>query len=126
MSEKARSLSDVEFESNIVWLKDISSIPYVREHFEKFASRRKGKLKYGKYQVIGYSELESDAPNSGMPACFGRRVFWLADHDRFYDPKGVYKVGCPMEAIDPLTVAPKVLGKITERAWNGTLSNDVD
>ena len=37
---------------------------------EKFASRRKGKLKYGKYQIIGYSELESDAPNSGMPASF--------------------------------------------------------
>lgn len=49
---------------------------------------------------------------------FARRVFWLADYDRFYEEEGVYKVGCPMSAIDPLTVAPKVLGRKTEKAWN--------
>ena len=35
MSDLARSLSDVQFESNIVWLKDISNIPYVREPTRK-------------------------------------------------------------------------------------------
>ncbi len=124
MSEKAQSLSDIQFESNIVWLEDITSIPYVREHFEKAATRRKGKLNYDNYHIIGYSELESNAPNR-MPGCFSRRVFWLADYDRFYDPEGAYKVSCPMEAIDPLTVEAKVLGKKTERAWNGTLPDDV-
>ncbi|MDZ8242169.1 MAG: DUF6009 family protein [Nostoc sp. ChiQUE01a] len=124
MSAKAQSLSDVQFESNIVWLEDINNIPYVREHFEQSASRRKGKLKYGDYHIIGYSELESDAP-SRRPGCFARRVFWLSNHDRFYDPEGTYKVGCPMEAVDPLTITHKVLGKLTQRAWNGTLPKDV-
>jgi hypothetical protein len=125
MSEKARSLSDVEFESNIVWLENITNIHYVREHFEQAARKRKGKLKYDRHHIIGYSELESDAP-SRMPGGFSRRVFWLADHDRFYEEEGLYKVSCPMSAVDPLTVKAKILGKKTERAWNGTLPNYVD
>lgn len=121
MSVKAQRASDIQFESKIVWLTNIEAIPYVREHFDTSCPRRKGKLKYQSYEIIGYAELEDNAPNSGRRGCFARRVFWLAKHDRYYEPDGVYQQGCPIEAIDPLTVFPKVLGQITIRAWNGTL-----
>ncbi|MBD2303800.1 DUF6009 family protein [Nostoc sp. FACHB-190] len=121
MSVKAQKASDIQYESKIVWLSNIEAIPYVREHFDTSCTRRKGKLKYQSYEIVGYAELEDKAPNTGRRGCFARRVFWLAKHDRYYEPEGVYQQGCPLEAIDPLTVFPKVLGQITSRAWNGTL-----
>ncbi|MBD2533457.1 transcription factor [Nostoc flagelliforme FACHB-838] len=126
MSVKSQTPSDIQFESKIVWLSNIDAIPYVREYFNTCCSRRKGKVKYQTYQIIGYAELEDKAPNTGRSGCFARRIFWLAKHDRFYQPDGVYKQGCPIEAIDPLTVFPKVLGQITTRAWNGTFSQEID
>jgi hypothetical protein len=108
-------------ESNVIWLRDISDIPYVRVYVNECCYRRKGKLKYSDFEVIGYTELEKDAPNNGMRGCFTRRVFWLKPHDRFYEPKGVYKIGCPVEAIDPLTIAPKIFGQQTDRAWGKPL-----
>ncbi|AFZ27234.1 hypothetical protein Cylst_5198 [Cylindrospermum stagnale PCC 7417] len=126
MSQKAQTASDIQSESKIVWLKNIDAIPYVREHFDTCCTRRKGKVKYQDHEIIGYAELEDNAPNTGRSGCFARRIFWLAKHDRFYEPDGTYREGCPMEAIDPLTVFPKVLGQKTARAWNGTLPQNVD
>ena len=122
MSIKAPGESYLQFESNIVWLEDIKEIPYVREHFAKNFSRRKGKIKYQNYQVIGYSELETDAPNTGMNGCFARRVFWVAEHDHINAPLGPYKIGCPSEGVDPLTIEAKVMGETTPRAWGTELA----
>lgn len=121
MSSKVTNESYLRFESNIVWLRNINNVPYVREHFNQCCSRRKGKLKYGDHEVVGYAELENDAPNTGTNGCFARRVFWLAEHDRVNQPNGTYQTGCPSEAVDPLTIAPKVLGQSTPRACGEAL-----
>ncbi|MBD2564706.1 hypothetical protein H6G95_29790 [Nostoc linckia FACHB-391] len=72
MSVKSQTPSDIQFESKIVWLSNIDAIPYVREYFNTCCSRRKGKVKYQTYQIIGYAELEDNAPNTGRSGCFAR------------------------------------------------------
>ncbi|MFI9190476.1 DUF6009 family protein [Streptomyces californicus] len=52
---------------------------------------------------------------------FTRRVFWVKEHDRSEQPDGAYSSGAPSEAVDPRTVAPRVCGELTERAWGGPL-----
>lgn len=106
-----------KYESSIVWLENIENIPYVREYLLNNCSRRKGKIKYGDFKVVGYSELHSTAPNNGRPGYFSRRIFWLKSHDRFLQPNGVYSTGCPIEAVDPLTVSVGKAGLLTNRAW---------
>ncbi|MFJ2098373.1 DUF6009 family protein [Streptomyces anulatus] len=69
---------------------------------------------------VGCSVLKSDAP-SGDTGRFVRRVFWVKDYDRSEQPDGMYKTSAPSEAVDPRTVAPGVLGELTERAWGGPL-----
>ncbi|MCC5661364.1 DUF6009 family protein [Nostoc sp. XA010] len=125
MSRKATVRSDIEFESNIKWLRDIKDIPYVREHFDTECNKREGLVKYQGHEIVGYAELEKNAPKT-YPGKYSRRIFWLSKEDRFYKPDGAYKQGCPSEAIDPLTVSTKVLGRVTERAWGGTLPPNLD
>jgi len=112
---------ELKYESEIIWLMDISEIPYVRELHNSNFSRRKGKIKYLHYTVVGYSELQSNAPNTGLPGFFARRIFWLKEYDRYYQPNGTYSAGCPVEGVDPLTVKPGVFGILNERAWGAPL-----
>ncbi len=121
MSSQVTDKSYLRFESNIVWLRDVNNMPYVREHFHQFCRRRKGKLKHGDHEVVGYAELEKDAPNTGTKGCFARRIFWLKEADRANQPNGIYQTGCPSEAVDPLTIAPKVVGQRTPRACGEAL-----
>ncbi len=121
MSSRANSSEEIRYESNIVWLKDINDIPYVREHFDRNCSRRKGKLTYQGHEIVGYAELDDKAPSTNRN--FSRRVFWLSPYDRALDPE-TYKIGCPIEAVDPKTVFPGVMGEITERAWGESLPPD--
>ncbi len=107
----------LRYESNIVWLMDIEKIEYVRETIAQGISRRKGLIKYADFVVVGYSELTKDAPNTGYPGNFRRRIFWLKEYDRYLQPNDVYKANSPAEGVDPLTIAPRVPGKKTERAW---------
>ncbi|MFL9458699.1 DUF6009 family protein [Tolypothrix bouteillei VB521301_2] len=116
--------SNLEYESNVVWLRDIKEIPYVREYVLENCSRRKGKVKYLHFEVVGYTELESKAPNNGLSGRFTRRVFWLKPYDLVYRPMRIYRIGCPVEGVDPLTVAPKVLGQKNERAWGEPFSSN--
>ncbi|MBD0265284.1 MAG: hypothetical protein ICV78_21935 [Tolypothrix sp. Co-bin9] len=90
----------------------------LKKNLRPLDRRGTSEVKYQTYQIIGYAELEDKAPNTRRSGCFVRRIFWLAKHDRFYQPDGVYKQGCPTEAIEPLTVFPKVLGQITTKAWS--------
>lgn len=102
-------------EEQIAWLVDPMSLRYVRSDVREIFSRRKGKppaelLPPGK--LVGYSELRKDAPHNRVgPMNFTRRLFWVEDHDP-YDGGGA-----PIEAVDPLTVAPGVWGWVTDRAW---------
>jgi hypothetical protein len=101
----------LEREENIVWVRDIGPLGYVRESTIRH-HRRAGKISRRYYSgiLIGYSELKANAAsNMGM---FERRVFWLSYHDcGMYADFGVYAgSGCPAEAVDPMTVKPQVAG----------------
>jgi hypothetical protein len=52
---------------------------------------------------------------------FARRVFWGGDGGRSEAPERAHRFGAPAEAVDPRTVAPKVWGDLTGRAWGGPL-----
>lgn len=103
---------ELRHEERIVWLPgfDPRKWRYVREAVYPYADRRRGRLKWNGREV-GWSELRSDAPR--IRSCFWRRVFWLASHDPYEGRGG------PIEAVDPLTVAPGKLGERNERALSG-------
>lgn len=108
----------LQHEIEIVWLEDIDRFDYVRETEETSAHfRQRPNADWSEPgRMVGYSVLAPNAPNNGRPARFTRRRFWVKDYDRSEDPNGGYSTGCPVEAVDPRTVAPGVRGRITERA----------
>ncbi len=94
------------------WLVDPSELPrYVREIFVPAESRRDEPPFRG--QLVGYAVLEAGAPGGGGSDVFRRRVFWLKEHDPYEDRRA------PVEAVDPLTVRPRCLGRLSERIWKG-------
>jgi hypothetical protein len=111
-------------EDGIVWEIDISRADYVREWIVPAATRRRPIAWRGPGCRVGYSVLRPDADSGGYPRQFFRRVFWLKDCDRYYQPNGTYRTGAPMEAVDPLTVAPGVPGRLTARDWGKALPHE--
>lgn len=71
-------------------------------------------------QPIGWAILRRDAP-SIRPRTFYQCYFYVMDGDRctLFDPG--YELGCPGEAVDPLTVEPGVDGIQNDRAWGGPI-----
>jgi len=107
-------------EVGIVWLDSPDMFEYVRASVVDLPRRQEcpAKWRVPGYRMVGYSVLDKDAPSEdGLPGMFLRRVFWLAEHDRPYEPLGCYRTGCPAEAVDPFTVRPGVWGEQNERAW---------
>ena len=79
--------------SEIVWLEDVSQLPYVRE-LRVDSRTRRGRISYhGNGRAVGYENLPADAPYP-----YRRRVFWLAPWDPYGPP------GRPVEAVDPRTL----------------------
>ncbi|MHC4371486.1 MAG: DUF6009 family protein [Planctomycetota bacterium] len=112
----------LDAESEIVWKENIDCLDYVRESVLR-RNRRRGPIACPwSGRIVGYAEL---AKNKGGPGGFFRRVFWLKPHDRDSDPDGVYATGCPMEAVDPQTLAPGWAGRLTDRAWGGEMPKPV-
>ncbi len=94
-------------EEAIVWEEDIARLDYVREFRATAYSRRRPGPWRGEGRRVGYSVLRADAPNTGQPGTFKRRVFFLKDHDRDSEPDGVYRSpGEPCEAVDPRLISP--------------------
>lgn len=113
---------EIEHEDKIVWTEDVSSYDYVRETLVRSARNRRRPISPPAGRRVGYTVLTEDAPsNPNAPGTFSRRVFWVKDHDRSEQPKGVYGEVAPSEAVDPRTVAPRTPGELTERAWGGKL-----
>lgn len=111
----------LEHEEQIVWTEDVGGFDYVRQTVTRLSTTRRKPVGWnGTGRRVGYSVLKSDAP-SGDTGRFVRRVFWVKDYDRSEQPDGTYKTSAPSEAVDPRTVAPGVLGELTERAWGGPL-----
>lgn len=107
----------LQFETNIVWVKPIDTLPrYVREIVVAVPHRAGSISERWQSGIVGYAELKPDTP-SDTPGMFSRRIFWLAPHDP-YDGGGA-----PTEAVDPHTVAPGVAAKMTDRAWGKTKSD---
>lgn len=111
--------SELEHETEVVWLEDPASLDYVRQALDK-TSRKRGKPRYARDgRMVGYTELDElmqPDPDSGL---YRRRVFFLLPHDRDADPLGLYKEGAPGEAVDPRTVEPRRVGEKTPRSQRG-------
>lgn len=104
-----------DYEAEIVWQIDIEDIDYVREKWATAGTRtRPVPKKYIPGERIGYAVLAEDAPNSGTPGVFYRRIFFLKDHDRA-NGGDVYKNSSPAEAVDPRIVEPGKGGDVTPR-----------
>ena len=98
----------IEHEESIVWLEDISDLPYVREAFA-MDDKRIGpiRLSGSKRRLAGYANVgpsgRIDIP--GTDIC-DRRIFYLCDHDPYgYEPSQM-----PSEAVEPLSAGPRVPG----------------
>jgi hypothetical protein len=100
-------------EINLVWLRDIATLDYVREWSMACRGRRGQPRLPPHMQLVGYTEVGPET--HGWNGYFPRRIFWLAPWDRCSDPGDHYRRGAPHEAVDPRTVALNVPGQITPR-----------
>lgn len=114
-------------EESIEWLVDVDDLDYVRQAVV-LLPRRRGRpgASWVGGRLVGWSNLRPDVGSEGRGSGFLRRVFWLAAHDRDSEPDGVYRRGAPSEAVDPRTVAPRVGGAVTTRAWTACRVGDDD
>jgi|SRR2546428_9664273 len=89
-------------ETRIVWLHDPARFAYVRQ--AAIFTRRPSGLPSddlgGTRLVVGYGE----ARKSGR-GLYRRRICYLRETDRDFDPLGAYRYGAPAEAVDPMTVS---------------------
>lgn len=102
-------------ESAIVWLKDLSEFPWVRELQTDFCQRQGVSESWlaqmtNEHEIlVGYADLAEDAPpafTDGGHSYYIRRIFKINRNDYT-----AYKEGeCPTEAVLPATVQPQVLG----------------
>lgn len=108
----------LEHEKEIIWLDDPSQYPWVRQgstdFFQKqgISNSRMSDISGDGHKIIGYANLEDDAPPSFIDKPTGnkhycRRYFCLRDKD--YEN---YQGGTsyPLEAVDPSSVTPKEKG----------------
>lgn len=95
----------LRLETEIIWLEPIAPLPYVREQFIDWSNPRR-RPRFGTGRIVGYAVVRPDGRREG----YRRRVFRLQANDRPYLPDGPYRDGFPTDAVDPLTVAPGVLG----------------
>ncbi|WP_440073278.1 DUF6009 family protein [Streptosporangium sp. OZ121] len=114
--------ADLTHEIEIKWLEDIEPLDYVRQTLDRLPSRRSKPAYHRDGRMVGYAILDKDAKSSPASGTFRRRVFWLLPHDRDLQPEGTYATGAPSEAIDPRTLAPKLVGYKTERSEGGPAS----
>ena len=103
-------------EKNIVWLEDPNDYPWVRESSTDFRTKqgisknRQSEIERGGKKLIGYVELEDDAPSSFVNDATGRKHFYRRIFTIRKDDYENYKNDYPIEAVDPLTVDAKTSG----------------
>jgi hypothetical protein len=107
----------LKYEEKIVWLEDPNNYPWLRELSTDFYTKkgisknRQSEIeKLGRQKIIGYAELEDNAPPSFIDDAtnnkhYYRRIFTIRKDD--YEN---YKNNYPTEAVDPLTIEAKTLG----------------
>lgn len=121
-------------EEGIVWLESPERFDYVRERLYTLCRCRRrppgrNSVCWDGGRIVGFAVLKAEAESDDC-GYFSRRVFWISPFDRSEDksrfvppqharpgyPTGVYRTGCPSDAVDPRTVAPRIPGRQTERA----------
>jgi hypothetical protein len=94
------------YEKSVVWLEDITDLPYVRVAQVRCARSRRGRLRLSSAErVVGYSKLMADAPRDPETKRFTRRLFYLRDNDARRGENAP-----PNHAVDPSTVLPGIRG----------------
>jgi hypothetical protein len=97
----------LSYEKSVVWLEDVTSLPFVRVVEVRCARSRRGRLRLSSNErVVGYSKLMADAPRDPDTKRFTRRLFYLKDTDVAYGEDAV-----PEHSVDPGTVLPGIRGK---------------
>ncbi|MFF0745774.1 DUF6009 family protein [Streptomyces sp. NPDC004111] len=113
------SEGDLVHEAEVVWLEDPEHFDYVRQALDKLPTR-KGRPRYERDgRLVGYTNLQPTAKRSADSGLFARRTFYLLPHDRPNqpgNPECPYRVGSPLEAVDPSTIAPGRAGEKTPRS----------
>ncbi len=110
---------NIEHEQRIVWECDPSGFEYVRQRLERAGTRVKPVPFNGRGERVGYSVLTVDAPRL-RKGVWERRVFYVTDWDRSEEPSGPYDWTAPHEAVDPRSLAPGAVGRITSRVWESS------
>lgn len=113
---------DISYESDLLWLEDITGLDYVRQSLDRLPTRTGKPPYYRPGRMVGYAVLAPSAKGACCSGTFRRRVFWLNANDRDAEPRGVYKTGAPAEAVDPRTLQARIKGYKTERSEGGILS----
>jgi hypothetical protein len=113
MNYNATEEECLENENDIIWIKRINNLDYVRQGYNSWNRKytiTKSLLKAYGY-IVGYSVLKNNSKTA-------RRLFYLKKYDRCNpNNTGKYKnawpIGtCPTEGVDPYTVS---IGKAGER-----------
>lgn len=109
-------LSDqIADEALIVWVEDVSHMPYVRQFLATTVPSRTRRPSRSHHpgQLVGYATLRASARSGACRWMFSRRIFWLREDDRECHRLGA---GCwphvPCEAVDPRSVRPRVPGRL--------------
>ncbi len=93
------------YESSIVWMVEIDSLPFVREAIAEGVKSRTAKLRAsGVGQMVGYAKLTPDAPADVKTGGFQRRFFYIKEKDLAGDR-------IPRTAVDPRSILPGVPGR---------------
>lgn len=103
-------MKSLQFETDIIWLEDISKLPYVRCFEQPVRNRRgtPGKCHFNNEEtrLIGYANLSKDAPCNNWYSV--RRIFTIRREDE-RNPVSIPQ-DMPTEAVDPRTVKPGIKG----------------
>ncbi|MDQ0578239.1 DUF6009 family protein [Streptomyces rishiriensis] len=111
--------AEISHEAELVWLENVDGLDYVRQSLDRLPTRKGRPAYHRDGRMVAYALLAPTAKPSRASGTFRRRVFWLLPHDRDTKPDGLYARSAPAEAVDPLTLEPRVKGYKTERSEGG-------
>lgn len=94
-------------EEDVVWLKDPSEYPYLRQT-EVMSRWRRRRPQFTQGQLVAYATLKPTA--EGYDGYFDRRVWYFAHHDP-------YKLGAPSEAVIPSSIRAGARGEQPTHLW---------
>ena len=102
----------LDLEAGIAWLDDPDRYAYLRESVVSVMSPgRRPRCPHPEGRLVAYSIIRPGGPRQ----LHRRRVWWVSPVDRAVDPGGPYRVGWPVEAVDPASVRPRRVSRFPRR-----------